>query len=268
MKKLVLSVLVLVTAIAVWGQDSVVQKKGSPKEQKKNERRDRINSLLRQEEEGEIVYNKQSVFGIKLATDGYGITYEIGKFKSQRKSTLFQLEISEKKHKKEKKLQASVDNQFQINSVVFGKTHNFYQLKLGVAQQKIIGGKGNKNGVAVSGIWGGGLIAGFLKPYYVDVEDSSNNRYRETYPEIVDKNLFELGASGFTVGWDGVKIRPGAYLKGAMRFDYGRLNETVTAIEVGLSAEIYSTKMSQIIYSEPKQVFFSAYVTLLLGRRK
>jgi hypothetical protein len=267
-KKTVLSLLVIVTTIAVWAQDTTVQRKTSTKQEKKNARRDRINNLLRHEEEGEIVFNKQSVFGIKLATDGYGITYELGKFKSPRRSTLYQLEISEKKHRKEKKLAASIDNQFQINSVVFGKTNNFYQLKLGIAQQQVIGGKGNKNGVAVSAIYGGGLSVGFLKPYYVDVEDSSNNRSRERYPEIVDKNYFELGAAGFTVGWDAVKIRPGAYVKAAMRFDYGRLNETVTAIEVGLGAEFYSTKMSQIIYSKEKQLFFNAYISLLLGRRK
>jgi hypothetical protein len=266
-KKIVLSLLILVTTMAVWSQDSG-EKKTSTKQEKKNARKERINSLLRQEEEGEIVFNKQSVFGIKLATDGYGITYEIGKFKSQRKSTLFQLEISEKKHKKEKKLAASIDNQFQINSVVFGKTNNFYQLKLGIAQQKIIGGKGNKNGVAVSAIYGGGFSLGFLKPYFVDVEDSSRFRFRARYPEIVDKNYYELGAAGFTVGWNAVKIRPGGYVKAAMRFDYGRLNETVTAIEVGLGAEIYSTKMSQIIYSTDKQIFYNAYVSLLLGRRK
>ena len=161
MKKIVLSLLVAVTTIAVWAQDSTVQKKPSTKQEKKDARRDRINSLLRQEEEGEIVFNKQSVFGIKLATDGYGITYELGKFKSPRKSTLYQLELSERKHKKEKKLAASIDNQFQINSVVFGKTHNFYMLKMGIAQQQVIGGKGNKNGVAVSAIYGGWTYSGF-----------------------------------------------------------------------------------------------------------
>ena len=268
MKKIVLSLLVIVTTIAVWAQDTTVQRKTSTKQDKKNARKDRINNLLRQEEEGEIVFNKQSIFGVKLTTDGYGITYEVGKFKSPRRATLFQLELSEKKHKKEKKLAASVDNQFQINSVVFGKTNNFYQLKLGIAQQHVIGGKGNKNGVAVSANYGGGLIAAFLKPYFVDVEDSARNRSRQRYPEIVDKNYFELGAAGFTVGWNAVKIRPGAYVKAAMRFDYGRLNETVTAIEVGFGAEIYSTKMSQIIYSPEKQVFYNAYVSLLLGRRK
>lgn len=164
---------------------------------------------------------------------------------------------------------ASIDNQFQINSVVFGKTNNFYQVKLGIAQQQIIGGKGNKNGVAVSAIYGGGLSVGMLKPYLVDIEDdSSRTRFRSSYPEIIDKNYLELGAAGFTAGWDGVRIRPGAYVKTAMRFDYGRLNETVTAIEVGLGAEYYSSKMSQLVYNKEKQLFFNAYISLLLGRRK
>lgn len=268
MKKIVLTLLVIVTTVAVWAQDTTVQRRSSAKQEKKDARRDRINNLLRQEEEGEIVFNKQSVFGIKLATDGYGITYELGKFKSPRRSLLYQVELSERKHRKEKKLAASVDNQFQINSVVFGKTHNFYAVKLGIAQQQVIGGKGNKNGVAVSAIYGGGLTVGLLKPYFVDVEDSANKRIRERYPEIIDNNYLQLGASGFTVGWNAVKIRPGAYAKAAMRFDYGRLNEMVTAIEVGLGAEFYSTKMSQLIYNKEKQLFFNAYVSLLLGRRK
>ena len=52
MKKLVLSLLVIVSTLAVWAQDSTVQRKGTAKQDKKNARRERINSLLRQEEEG------------------------------------------------------------------------------------------------------------------------------------------------------------------------------------------------------------------------
>ena len=40
-----------------------------------------------------------------------------------------------------------------------------------VGQQYLIGGKGNKNGVAVSAIYGGGLSLGYLKPYYLNVHD-------------------------------------------------------------------------------------------------
>jgi hypothetical protein len=264
LKKLVVMVFTGILALTTIAQNNPVP---SNKEQKKAAKRERINTLLRQEEEGELIFNKQSVFGIKLSTDGYGLTYELGKFKSNRKSLLYQFEFSEKKHRKEKK-QAASFNQFQVNSVVFGKENNFYQFKAGLAMNKVIGGKGNKHGVAVSAIYGGGIIAGLVKPYYVDVEDNFSQRVRKTYPEIIDSGYIEFGAAGFTVGWNEVKFRPGLYAKTAMRFDYGRFNETVTAIEAGLMAEFYSSKIPQMVMNKQKQFFFSAYLSLLLGRRK
>ena len=223
---------------------------------------------MRQEEEGEIVYNKHSVFNIKLATDGYGLGYEFGKFKSPRKSLLFQFELSEKKNPKEKKQAASVDNQFRVNSVIYGKTNNFYQFKMGIAQQQVIGGKGNKNGVSVSAIYGGGITLGLLKPYLVDAIGPNDEIIHSKYPQIIDSSYFEIKAAGFTKGWNQLKLKPGLYAKTGLRFDYGRLNETISAIEVGLSAEMYSGKISQMVYNKQKQFFFSAYLTLLLGKRK
>ena len=269
MKKIVLSLLAGLIASSLWAQTRPSSSmKREQKQQKQNEKRDRINALMRQEEEGEIVYNKHSVFNIKLATDGYGLGYEFGKFKSNRKSLLFQFELSEKKHPKEKKQAASIDNQFRVNSVILGKTNNFYQFKLGIAQQQVIGGKGNKNGVSVSAIYGGGVTVGLLKPYLVDVLNSDENVVRSKYPEIFDSAYFEVKAAGFTKGWNQLKVKPGLYVKTAMRFDYGRLNETISAIEVGLSAEMYSAKISQMALNKNKQFFFSAYLAVLLGKRK
>ena len=261
-KTLVLGVVFFLSIVTSYSQNNP-----STKQEKKEAKRERINTLSRQQEEGELIFNRQSVFGIKLATDGYGFGYEFGRYKTNRKSILYQFEFSEKKHRKEKK-QAASFNQFQVNSVIYGKQNNFYQFKAGVAMQQVIGGKGNKNGVAVSAIYGAGLTAGLIKPYYVDVEDNFNQRIRKTYPEIIDSGYIELGAAGFTVGWDELKVRPGVYGKAAMRFDYGRFNEMVTAIEAGLTAEFYSSKVPQIVFNKERQFFFSAYLTLLLGRRK
>lgn len=263
MKKFFLSIIFIVSIASVAGQTNPETPTRSSKKDRQAAKRERINNLLRQEEEGEIIFNKQNVFGLKLATDGYGLSFETGRMKSNRISTLYQLELSEKKHNKEKKQGASI-NQYQVNSVVPGKINNFYQLKLGIAQQRIIGGKGNKNGVAVSAIYGGGLTLGLLKPYYVDVKEG----FRTTYDKIIDSAYIPLGASGFTVGWDEVKFRPGALAKAAIRFDYGRLNETVSAIEAGIQTEFFAQKVPQMLYNKEKQFFFSAYISLLLGRRK
>lgn len=267
MKKIVLFLLAGSFASTLWAQDNPTPKSPTARKDKQEARRQQIKALEKQEEEGEIIFSKQSAFGIKLSTDGYGLSYEIARFKSARVANIMQFEINEKKSPKEKR--TSLLNGFNFNSVIYGKLNNFYQVKFGMGQQRIIGGKGNKNGVAVMAAYAGGVSLGLQKPYYVDVLDKTQqNRLRETYPTIIDSGYNEQGASGFTVGWDQVKIKPGIHAKGALRFDYGRFNETVSAIEVGINAEYYFSKIAQMAYVPQKNFFFCGYVSLLLGHRK
>lgn len=236
------------------------------KKEKKEAKRARIDALVKMEEEGEIVFRKHSIFGFKANTDGYGLSFEMGRFKSARVTNIYQLELNEKKHKQEKKLNSF--NGLEFNSVILYKLNNFYQFKLGMGQQRIIGGKGNKNGVAVAVIYAGGLSLGMLKPYLIEV-DVNGKRFNSSYPTILDSNYTEIiGAAGFTKGWSDLSIKPGLHAKAAMRFDYGRFNETVTGIEVGVNAEYYTGKIPQMQDTEQKQFFFNGYITILLGRRK
>ena len=229
--------------------------------------------MLKLEEEGDPIFKRQSVFGIKLATDGYGISYEKGKYKTPKRTLLYQFEFNEKKQPKEEKIPFS-QNLFtgQVNSVIVGKENNFYQFKMGLGEQYLIGGKANKSGVAVSVIYAGGISLGLAKPYLVNVQDTidPNLIKRVTWDTIfANPSAYPIiGASGFTYGWNHLKIKPGLHAKGAMRFDYGRFHETVTAIEAGLNVEYYFSEVPQLIYNTPKHFFFNAYISILFGRRK
>lgn len=242
-----------------------VSERARSRQEKKSERKEQINKLIRQEEEGELVFHSQRVFGFKMNTDGYGFSYEVGKYKSNASAMLYQFEFNEKRHPKEKKI--SLFDGFGFSNIIFGKVNNFYQAKLGIARQSRIGGKGNKNGVSVSGIYGGGLSVGLEKPYYVNI-DLNGVAVRSSFPKIIDSNYIITGAAGALVGWKDVNINPGAHAKAAMRFDYGRFRETVTAIEIGIMAEFYGKKVEQVAYVDPKRFFFNSYITILFGRRK
>ena len=203
MKKSFLVAITLLISIIAFAQNQ------PPTKSRKEAKRERVNALMKMEEEGELVFRKQSIFGFKAVTDGYGISYEIGKFRSNRNTFILQFELNERKHKKETKVSGDF-NGFQFNSFVPGKINNFFQFKMGAGSQRIIGGKGNKNGVAVALVYAGGVSLGLLKPYVVDVE-SNGLRFRSTYPKIYDSGYSELGASGFTVGWSDVKLKPGVH---------------------------------------------------------
>jgi hypothetical protein len=65
-----------------------------------------------------------------------------------------------------------------------------------------------------------------------------------------------------------MKFRPGAYAKAGLRFDYGRFNEVVSAIEVGVSMDAYLKKIPIVLFQKDKQLFFQGYVALEFGKRK
>jgi hypothetical protein len=266
-KKLFLSTLILIAVGSLYAQDSSYV---SPRRNKRDAKKERINNLIRMEEEGDLIFNKHNIFGIRLATDGYGINFEKGKFVTPNRTILYQFELNEKKSVKEHKVSASPD-QFNYSSLVPYKLNNFYIFKLAMGQQHLIGGKGNKNGVAVTALYTGGVSIGMLKPYYVDVQNTQTGETsRKTFTELQTDTLPDVvtGASGFTVGWGHLKIKPGLNAKGAMRFDYGRLNQTVTAIEVGLTGEYYFSKIPQVLLVPQKNFFFNAYVQIMFGSRK
>jgi len=158
---------------------------------------------------------------------------------------------------------------------VFGKQNNFYYLKAGLGQQHLIGGKGNKNGVAVSAVYGGGLSLGYLKPYYLNVQDDEgadiNVKYvggdSTTKSYFLDPNRIN-GATGFTKGFAEGKFVPGAFAKVALRFDYGRFNEFLSAFEVGLNGEFYTKTMPIMINNPEKRFFLNGYIAIEFGNRK
>lgn len=244
------------------------------KKDRKDERRQRVNALIKQEEEGVIAYRKHNVFGLKLTNDGYGFFYEHARAQSIKKALLFQIDFSERKDPKEKK-QANIFA--PASPFIFGKINYFYPLKLGVQQQILFGNKSNKNGVAITGNFGGGLSLGLLRPYYLEVNDTASGGRRSIRYNSADSTTFTdsdklqelfVASSGFSKGWGEIKVRPGAYAKAALRFDYGSYNEVVSGLEVGITGEYYFSRIPQLVYSKQRNFFLNVYVALVFGRRR
>lgn len=265
----------LLFGMVLLSNTAVAQTKKSRKE-KKAEKQAKINELIRLEEEGTIVYPKQNIFGFHLYSDGWSAMYEKGKQKNTNKSTLYSIEFGERKHPKEVKLfDVSSGGGFIFGQpLIYGKENNFFFLKMGAGQSYLIGGKGNKNGVAVSAVYKGGLSLGLLKPYYVDVIDPITSqivaaKYEGGTGKYDNEFLSNpLGSSGLFRGISETRIKPGLFLKGALRFDYGRYNEVVSALETGFGLEYYSSEMPIMINNEARRSFINVYVALEFGRRK
>ena len=248
--------------ITTFGQELPTNKKTH-----RQEKQQRIDAIVKQEEEGVLKFKKQFVAGFKLTNDGAGGFLEITKVEGTEVLAI-QLEFTERKHVKEEKLQ----NEFATSTpVIYGKINYFYPLKLGVQKQYLLGNKSNKNGVSVTANIGGGYCLGLLRPYLVEV-DKGNGVYEFVGYNSADSNYFLngpiVGGPSLSNGWNKLKIIPGFYLKPAVRFDYGKYNELVSAVEIGATAEYYFKKIQQMINVKQHQFFLGAYVALIFGRRK
>jgi hypothetical protein len=259
MRKIFLLIFIISVSLGTSAQES--------KKQRKAERRARINNMIKEEEEGVIAYRKSFVFGAKLINDGYGVFFELGRASSVKKATLFQLELSERKAIKEDK-----QSNPYLNSVpfIYGKENFVYPVKLGVQRQIVLGNKSNKNGVSVTGNYGGGLDLALLRPYYLQVQKGNDFVYVKY--NSPDSSLFLngpiIGGPTFGKGWSDITVTPGLYVKTALRFDYGSYNEIISAVEIGLTGEYYSKKVPILLNSSNKSFFFSGYVSILFGKRK
>jgi hypothetical protein len=263
MKQIIIVLTALVFSIAAFAQET-----GKPtKKNRKEEKRDRVNAQIRAEEEGVIAYRKHFAVGIKLTSDGYGVSFEKGIAKSVKSATLYQLEISERKHQKEEK---QTNPSAPTSPIIYGKINYFYPVKLGIQKQFLLGNKSNKNGVSITANVGGGLSLGLLRAYEVEVEKNGERTFvgYESEDSLLFRNGPFYGGPNLGKGWNNLKFTPGLYVKPGLRFDYGRYNDLVAAIEVGLAAEFYSKKVPQMMDNKYKQFFFSAYFTVLFGKRK
>lgn len=267
MKQITFIIIALVFSFTLTAQE-----KSTAKKAKREEKRKKIDALIKQEEEGVIAYKKSFAAGGKLTTDGFGGFIEKGIAKSVKKAWLFQLEITERKHPKETK--ASTVSAIPQRPIIYGKEHFFYPVKLGVQMQILLGNKSSKNGVSITGNFGGGLTLGLLRPYEISLDTGGGKRAYITYnskDSLLFYNAFnDPSAQGptFGRGWNKLKITPGIYFKPSVRFDYGRFNEMINALEVGLIGEFYSKKIPQMLFQKEKQFFLSAYVAMVFGKRK
>ena len=266
--------LLLIFSAPFW---VLAQQTGKPtKKQVQAARKKYLDAIAKKEEDGAIVFDKSDVFGIKLNSDGYGMFFEHSKFKTMKKNRLWWFELGERKDPKEKRITLDDGMGGALgNSFIFGKINNFYYAKFGLGNQIPIGGKANKNGVAVSLIYGGGGALAMMKPYCLQAWDTTQQKEIQiSYNQSTyHNNLFLdpgylIGGSPFGSGFEKIKFTPGIFARTAMRFDWEHFNTGITAIEVGLNAELYTQKVL-IMANNPKSSFyFNAYVSIVLGGRK
>jgi len=220
--------------------------------------------------------DKEFSFGLRLNTDGWGMYVQRGKSRSDYKETEYfynvrywEIALDEKKHPKEIKRTSDLStfNDTKPRAFVYGKVNNFYSLKIGYGNRKMIAGKPDPGTVSIHWFYSGGLALGMMKPYYIDIYDGSSIKYTDSTKEkFLNKNDI-VGSSGFAKGIGEIKFAPGLHAKTGLHFDFAASKKTILAIEFGCNAEIYTRNIQIMANQKDVPYFVNVFGSFQFGRR-
>jgi hypothetical protein len=220
--------------------------------------------------------------GARLNTDGWSAFAERGFIKPDEGKTQFiWFDISEKKHPKEVKQLNEIFSALNPNQPAplpfkYGKINNFYQMKIGYGQKKVLTGKLDKKSIIVSWVYGAGLSLGFIKPYHLDIAVPEGNNmfsrqvvdyYNLSTQEYFNDENFIIGGTYFTEGINKLSLVPGVLAKSGFYFDYAPYRKSLLGIEIGTSMELYPRDIPLMANTNNNFYFFNFYVDVRFGKR-
>lgn len=239
-----------------------------------------------------IQLNKEFSVGGKITTTGWSFFAESTRYINLDRKRVLQFEFMELKHPKQiKQTNELTLSPFGFNSpksFVYGKQNNLYALHAGWGSRYVLGDKAKKSGVEVNFTWVAGPSLGILKPYYLNIIETNDNRpfiSAERYdPDIPERFLNSnsiYGSSGFSYGLGQISLVPGAYGKAGINFDWASYSEFVKSLEAGIGADVFPRRVPILITDDPdstaddvyalegknKPFFVYLYLSLQLGKK-
>lgn len=220
------------------------------------------------DEQKRVMFRDESSFGGFLTSNGFGINYRYGFWRNAWNQFILDGDLTYVKHPKEVKTVVPYD--YQTHRYVFGKENLFWELKGMAGWQKEIFRKIDKTGISVRVFYSGGFSVGFLKPIYYEVYTFSSIG-EATSMELMKFNLgihqTQIGGRGpFFMGFDELKVVPGATGKAGLSFEYSQRDAIIHALEAGISLTVYPKKIPIMATEKNNFLFFNLIVGYRFGR--
>lgn len=225
---------------------------------------------LAQSEEEESFDNELS-YGINLNSNGGligGAFVRLAYTMSDKMLQFGAVEIVEVKHPRELRAYSGETG----DSFIIGKQNYLFVVRPHYGRELVLFRKAAESGVQVNAVGAVGPSLGFLVPYYIRFnygQPGSQDVRTEQYEPRVHVNKERIqGAAGVFTGLGEANLNIGLHGKAGVSFEYGRYNESIAGIEVGLLVEAFTKKMVIIPEAANNQVFTSVYLNIYYGRRK
>lgn len=213
------------------------------------------------DEKKALIRNEQT-FSLMLNSNGWGGSFTYGKMKNTFRKQWWNVELVSIKDPKEYRINhPSYPNKRRF---VFGKTNEFFNLRLGYGHLFKLYDKKDKGGIEVRYFYHVGVLGGFLKPVYYVTQESPLVETKFNSSLVTPLDI--LGASSFFKGIDEISVIPGFYAKIGGSFEFSKKDLLVNALEGGLAFDVFPKKMELMANDQNQFVFISFFVNYRFGK--
>lgn len=215
-------------------------------------------------------------FGLMLHTRGYGVNFRRMYYLDGFNKQGWEIDILNLRHEKEVNIYNAFDN--SARGYVYGKLNTLYSIRAGYILDKILVDKTDRGTISIDLIYGGGLSLGLLKPVYLEIYEpvggGSFILSTERYDPDIHDYLDIYGRSSFFTGFGEMQIHPGIYGKLGAAFDFDILDNKVTTLETGITADFFFDE-APIMFVPPNneenisnhRLFIQVYLTFNFGKK-
>ncbi|MFQ5334578.1 MAG: hypothetical protein ACE5DN_00740 [Flavobacteriales bacterium] len=237
--------------------------------------------LFGQEEdidETRLFYRSDVSGGAFIHSNGVGAFYRRSKRITGFKKKFLSFELLNMKHPKEhKSYNPYIEN---TKGFAYGKLNSLFILRTAVGYQKTIYSKETKRGVEIGYLLTAGPELGFVKPVFLEIAYPNVASYiylsTERYdPERHNQNNI-YGRASALKGIEDLSLYPGLQLKFGWNFEYGAMDESIRALETGLTLDAFYKEVPIMAGfpvgdpdAKPKnhQFFISLYLAFQFGKK-
>lgn len=219
------------------------------------------------------LYKHELSGGPLIHGDGWGITFQYGKYVTAKNRNMLGIEIVSMKHPKE--IKSFNPNYQDARGYFYGKLNSMIIVRPTIGRKHRIAEKIRKSAVEVNYVWGIGPSLGLLKPVYLQILEEPGMAFQPVSTQRYDPERHFadniLGRASFFKGFGEMKLYPGAYARFAFNFEYAGTNTGIRALEAGVSMDAYAKEVPIMADVEDlgtnKQFFLEFYIALHFGAK-
>jgi hypothetical protein len=223
-----------------------------------------------QQEEKLVRIAKEVWVGATLHSSGFGVNFNVAKFKTYKYKSLINIELLNYRHNKEYKIYGAPDE--NAKKYAFGKLNSLYLLRFGIGRRKVVIEKLREKGIQLAINWSTGLSLGLAKPIYLevlkyDVFDNLTGISSERYDPEVHQFHDIYGRGRWSRGLSETRIHPGGYFKAGLEFDYSVTREVINSIEIGMAVDALYFPVEIMAKNNAKHFFPILYLNISIGNK-